>query len=155
MMNFIYESSPKLRRDIHLCDINDGMIFSDKLNIILLQLPCIKVQNISECTLFYEHLLYLLQQMHNGMKTLEELFYKVLDTAEVASLSEKDRMRYESDWKNYLDTMSCIERAEEKGKEKGREERAVEIARSLKLNGMNIEVISQSTGLTIKEIENL
>lgn len=70
------------------------MIFSDKLNIILLQLPCIKVQNISECTLFYEHLLYLLQQMHNGMKTLEELFYKVLDTAKVASLSEKDRMRY-------------------------------------------------------------
>ena len=64
-------------------------------------------------------------------------------------------MRYESDWKNYLDTMSCIERAEEKGKEKGREERAVEIARSLKLNGVNIEVISQSTGLTIKEIENL
>jgi len=32
--------------------------------------------------------------MHNGMKTLEELFYKVLDTAKVASLSEKDRMRY-------------------------------------------------------------
>jgi len=55
--------------------------------------------------------------------------------------------------------MSCIERAEEKGKEKGREEgreeRAVEIARSLKLNGVNIEVISKSTGLAIKEIENL
>lgn len=167
MMNFIYESSPKLRRDIQLCDVNEGMIFSDKLNIILLQLPCIKVQNIRECTLFYEHLLYLLQQMHIGMKSIEELkrevaettlpqetkelFYKVLDTAEIASLSEKDRMRYESDWKNYLDTMSCIERAEEKGKE----EKAAEIARSLKSNGVDIGIIAKSTGFTIKEIENL
>ena len=93
----------------------------------------------------------------------KELFYKVLDTAEVASLSEQDRMRYESDWKNYLDTMSCIERAEEKGKEKGREEgkkeggeeKAAEIARTLISNGVDIEIISKSTGLTIQELENL
>ena len=73
--------------------------------------------------------------MRDGMKTVEqlkkeveqttlpqgtkELFYKVLDTADVASLSEKDRMRYESDLKNYMDTMSCIEFATIKGREEG------------------------------------
>ena len=46
----------------------------------------------------------------------KELFYKVLDTADESSLSESQRMRYESDLKNYMDTMSCIEFAEIKGK---------------------------------------
>ena len=46
----------------------------------------------------------------------KELFYKVLDTADESSLSESQRIRYESDLKNYMDTMSCIEFAEIKGK---------------------------------------
>ena len=59
----------------------------------------------------------LLQQMTTGMRTIEELkaevaatqlpqetkevFYQVLDTADEASLSEKERMRYESNLKAY------------------------------------------------------
>ena len=58
-------------------------------------------------------------QLPQGTK---DLFYKVLDTADLASLTEKDLMRYESDLKNYMDTMSCIEFAENKGREKGRKE---------------------------------
>ena len=38
LMNFTYEADPKLRRDIRLYD-EDLNVFSDKLNIILLQLP--------------------------------------------------------------------------------------------------------------------
>ena len=80
--------------------------------------------------------------MQNGMKTVEqlkkeveetklpqatkELFYKVLDTADESSLSESQRIRYESDLKNYMDTMSCIEFAEIKGKTEGRAEGLVE-----------------------------
>ena len=175
MMNFTYESNPVLRRDIQLHDSRTGELFSDSFNIILLQLPCIKAVNISECSMFYEHLLYLLQEMHKNMKTIDELkqevkatdlpentkelFYKVLDTAEVASLSEQDRIRYESDWKNYLDTMSCIERAEEKGMEKGieiGEEKAIlTVAKSMKAKGLDNETISQCTNLPIEEIEKL
>ena len=133
--------------------------------------------------MFYEHYVYLLQEMHKNMKTIDELkqevkatdlpentkelFYKVLDTAEVASLSEQDRIRYESDWKNYLDTMSCIERAEEKGMEKGMEigiEKGIEIgeekgilkvAKSMKAKGLDNETIAQYTNIPIKEIEKL
>ena len=42
LMNFTYEESPKLRRDIQLCDIETSQQFSNKLNIIMLQLPCLK-----------------------------------------------------------------------------------------------------------------
>ena len=60
----------------------------------------------------------------------KELFYKVLETADIASLSERDRLRYESDLKNYMDTMGCIRYAEKRGKEEGREE-GLEVGREL------------------------
>lgn len=146
IMNFNYEQHPVLRRDIQLCDINTKEFFSDKLNIILIQMPCANGLQFSECNKYYEYLLILLQQMHDGMKTKDELkrevaetrlpegtkelFYKVLDTADYAALSEEEQMRYESNLKNYMDTMSCIRFARkegisegfEEGREKGREE---------------------------------
>lgn len=106
IMNFIYEANPLLRRDIQLCDINTKEYFSDKLNIIMIQMPCAGGLKFEECRNYYEFLLILLQEMHTGMKTKEELkrevcatrlpqgtkelFYNVLDTAEVASLSEEE-----------------------------------------------------------------
>ena len=126
--------------------------------------------------------------MQNGMKTVEqlkkeveetklpqatkELFYKVLDTADESSLSESQRIRYESDLKNYMDTMSCIEFAEIKGKTEGRAEglaegraeglaegraegkssATAEIARSMKAEGLSIAMISKFTGLSAEEI---
>ena len=170
-MNFTFEKDPKLRRDIQLCDIKEHTVFSDKLNIIMLQLPCLKAESITECTANYEFLLYLLKQMQNNMKTVEQLkkevadtqlpketkdlFYKVLDTANLASLNEKDRIRYESDLKNYMDTMSCIEFAENKGREEGIKEGKVEIAKELKADGIDTTFIAKYTGLTIDQIANL
>ncbi len=171
LMNFTFEHEPKLRKDIQLYDIGEHKAFSDKLNIILLQLPCLKAESIDECNANYEFLLYLLREMQNGMKTTEqlknevaktnlpqatkELFYKVLDTADVASLSEMDRIRYESDLKNYMDTMSCIEFATVKGEEKGRAEEKAAIAKSLKAEGVSTCIISKSTGLSEAEIDKL
>ena len=93
----------------------------------------------------------------------KELFYKVLETADIASLSERDRLRYESDLKNYMDTMGCIRYAEKRGKEEGREEgraegrkqQQLDIARSMKEGGMPSEMIAKYTGLSGQEIENL
>ena len=167
MMNFTYEANPILRRDIQLYDSKTGELFSDKFNIILLQLPCIKAANISECNMFYEHLLYLLKEMHKNMKTMDELkqevaatvlpqntkdlFYKIIDTGEIASLSEQDRIRFEAEWKGYLDTMSCLEMAKEEGIEKG----VINVAKSMKEDGMDSAIIAKYTNLTFEEIEKL
>ena len=179
LMNFKYGDSPKLRTDVQLIDKATNKIFSDKLNIIMLQLPYIEAESMEECKEFYEKLLYLLHQMTKDMKTIEELkaevaatqlsekakevFYQVLDTANVASLSEEDRIVYESNLKAYRDTMSCIRFAEytgrtegrEEGKFLGREESKLEIAKSLKQQGVSIDIISKSTGLSVDEIEKL
>ena len=90
-----------------------------------------------------------------------------IETADIASLSERDRLRYESDLKNYMDTMGCIRYAEKRGKEDGREEgraegreegrkqQQLEIARSMKEGGMPAEMIAKYTGLSGQDIEKL
>ena len=154
-------------------------MFSDKLNIVLLQLPCLRARSIHECSQQYEFLLYLLNQMHKGMKTIEELklevaqtalpeetkelFYKVLDTADVASLSESDRIQYESDLKNYRDSMSCIAFAEHKGRQEGRKEGRKEgikvgvLRTAIKMKSLGIPEndIAECTGLSVEEILGL
>ena len=97
----------------------------------------------------------------------KEVFYRVLDTADVGSLSEKDQMRYESALKNYLDTMSCIEYATVKVREEGKAEGLAEgkaegesmakasIAKSMKAEGMDVALISRYTGLPVEQIEAL
>ena len=121
--------------------------------------------------------------MHETMKTVDqlkqevantklpqemkELFYKVLDTADYASLPEKDQLRYESDLKNYMDTMSCIKFAENKGKSEGRAEGIAEgraegiaegiltVAKNLKAQNIPLQTIMESTGLTKDQIDSL
>ena len=89
----------------------------------------------------------------------KEVFYRVLDTADVGSLSEKDQMRYESALKNYLDTMSCIEYATVKVREEGRAEgefeAKVSIAKSMKEKGLDNKIIAECTGLSLEQIEAL
>ncbi len=117
--------------------------------------------------------------MKRDMKTLEELkaevastqlpqqtkelFYKVLDTADIASLSGNELHRYESDLKNYMDTMGCIRYAENRGEARGieigeargEEKAKAEIASTMKKAGMSAEMIAQLTGLAPQIIENL
>ena len=171
LMTFTFEQEPKLRRDIQLYDIEEHKVFSDKINIILLQLPCLKAESMAECNANHEFLLYLLKEMQNGMKTVEqlkeevaetnlpqatkELFYKVLDTADEGRLSESQRMRYESDLKNYMDTMSCIEFAEIKGKTEGKAEEKSAIAKIMKEKGIASSLIAECTSLPEDVIEQL
>ena len=121
-MNFKFGNKPSLRKDYAIYDAINKELFSDKLNIIMLQIPCLEAESISDCSEEYEFLLYLLNHMHKNMKTIEqlkkeveqtnlpddkkELFYKVLDTADVESLSEKERFQYEAELKYYRDTMN-------------------------------------------------
>ena len=97
----------------------------------------------------------------------KELFYKVLDTADIATLSGPELMRYESDLKNYMDTMGCIRYAEKRGKAEGKAEGIAEgkaegiaegkaeVARSMKQAGMSVEMIAKYTGLDAQVIENM
>ncbi len=66
---------------------------------------------------------------------------------------------YDESLKIYWDNYSVIETAKHEGREQGREqgkrERDIEIAKELKKNGVSVDVIALSTGLTKEQIEKL
>ena len=179
LMNFTLGKNPKLRSDYAICNLETHEIFSDKLNIIMLQIPCLEGENIHTCSAGYEFLLYLLKQMHNGMRNIEQLkeevkkykkvekFVKkglhfdcnVLDTADVASLSEMERLNYEAYLKFCRDTVTDLKDEHDAGLQEGieigRKEGKQETAKLMKTEGLPAELIAKITGLTTEEIENL
>ncbi len=86
-------------------------------------------------------------------------FKKLLEQAEIARLTDDERRDYEESVKVYRDLFGVMSTAErkgvEKGLEQGRAEEKKDIARKMKAMGVDINVISQATGLTPEEIENL
>ena len=75
------------------------------------------------------------------------------------SNDKKQRELYDMRANSLRDKISELNAAEKKGREEGTEHRAknkaIEIARNMKLNGLDTETISKITGLSLLEIEEL
>ena len=86
-------------------------------------------------------------------------FKKLFDQAEIAQYSPEERREYEASIKNYWDYYSTMKTAVKKGREEGRaegrEEERMKNARSLKANGVPLDVIARSLNLTVEEISQL
>ena len=182
LMNFTYERNATLREDYQLRNAKGDRLFSDLLTIIPLQLPCIKAKNVAECRKSYEVLLFLLQSMSKRLKTKEELlaeldaldlpeqmlatFRRVVNTVE-EDLPESERRDYEVDLEKYIKTMGMIRTGRDeglaeglaeglnKGLAEGRTVRSREIAKAMKANGIDIDLIAKCTGLSHEEIRAL
>ncbi len=83
------------------------------------------------------------------------VFQRLADVAEVSKLNKEERLEYDHALKRYRDTLNAMTGAELKGIEKGRAAERIENARSLKANGVPVDVIAKSLGLTAEEIEAL
>ena len=78
-----------------------------------------------------------------------------LDKAEIANLTAQELHEYEEQLKVYRDWYSMTKTAIDKAKAEGEAETAIRIAKSLKANGLDIKVRSESTGLSEEEINKL
>ena len=107
--------------------------------------------------------LYLLKNMSNLLERPERLrdriFTKLFDVAELAQLDDEDRTNYIKAMNTERDTYNQIEYARETGREEGRAEgvkqNSFDIAKRMLEKGIDIETISELTGLTEKEISEL
>lgn len=161
-LNFSVEQLEKFRTDVFLCDIATGKPISYKLHQIYLCLPYFTLEA-DECETDFKKWIYILKNMETlkrmPFKAQKAVFNKLLEVADVSSLSHQDRMRYEEVLKNYRDYNNCLDYAEERGIEKGREEGVQEgilkTARALKLKGVNPQFIAEVTNLPLEEIEKL
>ena len=93
----------------------------------------------------------------------DRIFTRLFEAAEIAKFTQEQYEAYEESLKVYRDWQNTIVTAEQKGMAKGmaegiakgRMEQNIANARSMKLAGLDYEIISQVTGLSKDEIDKL
>nr|MDA3939053.1 hypothetical protein [Spirochaetia bacterium] len=80
---------------------------------------------------------------------------KSFKMAEIAALNKNQHEVYEKSLLQYWEMTSAIDTAFDDGIKQGREEEHLETARKMLAEGLEIQMISHITGLSITEIEKL
>ena len=166
-LNFSMTNLPcKLRTDIVLADRDTHEQFSDKMRYIFIELPLFTKEE-DECETDFERWIYVLKNMETlqrlPFKARKAVFEKLEQIVDIAGLSKEDRLKYDESIKVYRDQLAVMEyerlqgeaRGEARGLVKGRAEGKIDVARSMKADGMPIETIARYTGLTPEAIERL
>ena len=104
------------------------------------------------------------------MKQVEERYISLLE-AEIAKFTPQEIREYEASKKAYRDIKNSIDTAKQEGKqeglaegmelgmkkgmEKGKNERSLEIAKTMLADGVDINLIMKYSGLTQEQIDKL
>jgi predicted transposase/invertase (TIGR01784 family) len=170
ILDFVFDEDKndpnKLRYDIKLTDTETKEVFYNKLTFIYLEMPKFN-KTVDELETRFDKWLYVIRNLNRldkvPDKLRERVFEKLFETAEIAKFTPDQIRSYEDSLKYYRDLKNSLDTAKEEGREegieigveKGREERNIEIAKELLKNGIDIDIISKSTGLTQEQIERL
>ena len=167
LLNFHRDDiSKEFRTDVALMDMKHKTLFSDKMRLVYLQLPYF-TKELDECETLFEKLIYVLKHMDvlQRMPWLAQdaVFQKLASIADVASLTQQERIAYDENLRIYRDNIAVyegqylegLEKGEAKGRAEGRVEAMMENARRMKADGMATDLITKYTGLSAEEIEQL
>jgi predicted transposase/invertase (TIGR01784 family) len=87
------------------------------------------------------------------------IFEKLFSIAEYTNLTKEEKTMYDSSMKYKWDNKNVrdyeVAEAKKEGKLEGEQKKALDIAGKLKKEGLSIEFIVETTGLTIEEIKKL
>ena len=151
-----YEKDSEKNEVFHQIKLKNqnGKVFYDKLTYIYLEMPNF-VQKEEELQTRLDQWLYFIKHLEDFQVIpnifKDEVFSQAFEKAEIAKYSQSELDNYVNSLKSYRDLKGVIDTAFDDGKLEGK----LEIAKSLKLLGIEINVISKSTGLSIEEIEKL
>ena len=151
----------KVRHEVQLKD-QACQVFYEKLTYIYLEMPNFNKTE-AELETNFDKWMYVLKQLPDLQKRpqalQERIFQKLFDAAEIAKFTPDERTHYEGSLKYYRDLKNVIDTSygegKAEGKAEGKEERNIEIARQMKRKGMDSGLISDLTGLSVEEIEQL
>jgi len=157
ILNFEVDKFKNSNNYIHYCqimEINRKKRVSEKLNFIYIEVPKFKKQK-EELSKHLEWWLYYLRDLNKLREIPKEFKGDILEEAfkraEFLKLSNQEQHNYHINLKHYRDWINTLDTAIWKGEKKAK----LEIAKNLLKQNIDLNVIAISTGLTIKEIENL
>jgi len=158
ILDFVFDEDKnepnKFRYDVKLTEQETKEVFYDKLTFIYLEMPKFN-KKIEELETRFEKWLFVLKNLHKldrvPEKLKESIFLQLFETAEISKFSQQEYQEYEDSLKYYRDLKNSLDTAKEEGKIEGK----IEIAKKMILKGMEVSIISEMTGLTAKEINEL
>lgn len=152
-----------------------GELFSDKMRAYTIELPCFNKSE-EECTDDLDYWTYVINHMEMIQTELpftdkKPIFQRLGNLAEIANMPTAEREKYQRSLDAYRTNVATYawERAEGRaegeaigraegeaiGLEKGREEKAIEMARVMLQAGEDMEKIMRYTNLSKEQIESL
>lgn len=168
ILNFVFDSEDDqyFHHEVKLMDVHTKEVFYDKLTFVYLEMPKFNKCE-EELVTMFDKWLFVLQNLATLLERpaalQERVFNRLFEAAEIAKFTKRELYEYEDSLKNFRDMYSLITTAELKGLNRGLAEGRAEgewterkkNARNLKVLGIEPTIISQATGLSTKEIEEL
>lgn len=147
-------SDDTINHDIGLLDKQTHRVFNDKLTFKYVEISKFN-KRIEELKTNYDKWLFVLQNLSRLDRQPEYLqtavFNRLFAEAEIAKFTRAELREYEDSLKAFRDIKNSLDSAEEKGKK----DKAIEIAKNLLEMGMPIGSIMKATGLSQEEITKL
>lgn len=128
-MDFTMDGSTEFRTDVALANMRTGKLFNDKLRQIFLEMPRF-TKEADECENDFERWLYMIKNMsilkRMPFKAQKAVWDRLLEVADLASLSAEELMQYEESLKNYRDYHNTMNTVAREGRQIGYEEGKIE-----------------------------
>ena len=143
-----------INHDVGLLDKKTHKVFNDKLSFKYVEIAKFDKTE-DELVTLYDKWLYVLKNLsrldERPAALKEKVFTKLFEEAEIAKFTPTELKEYEDSLKAYRDVKNSIDTA----LEKGREEKAIQIAKKMLAAGMDVDTIINMTDLSKDEIEKL
>ena len=147
-----------INHDVGLLDKKTHKVFNDKLSFKYVEIAKFDKTE-DELVTLYDKWLYVLKNLSRLDKRpaalKEKIFSKLFGEAEIAKFTPTELKEYEDSLKAYRDVKNSIDTALEKGREEGRVEGVIQVAKKLLESGMDVDTIMKMTDLSKSEIEKL
>jgi len=158
ILDFVFdedkEQKDKFRYDVKLTEQETKEVFYDKLTFIYLEMPKFN-KKIEELETRFEKWLFVLKNLHKldrvPDRLKENVFLKLFETAEISKFTQQEFRDYEDSLKYYRDLKNSLDTAKKEGKIEGKIEDAIKMLEK----ELDISLISEITGLTENEINDL
>jgi len=161
ILDFVFDDADKDKLvvdEVGLISKKTGKVFYDKLTFVYVQMPNF-TKTEEDLETHEDKWFYLLKNLHKfnriPSKLKDKIFRKVFRIAEIAKYSYEERLKYIDSLKYYLDLKNSFDTAREEGIAEGEKKREIEIVTELIKNGVSDKIISNSTKLSIDEIEKI
>ena len=156
ILDFVFEEdkgNPDYLHEVQLKN-SHNQVFYDKLTLYFIEMPKFHKAE-SELATQLENWVYFLKHLEEFPEIPERFQHTILekafDIAELAHLTEEERAAYDTSLKYYRDMINVIDTALSDGELKA----YIETAKLMKAKGFAISLISELTGLSEEEIDQL